>query len=126
MNQNTMFLFAAVGAAYVMAKKEADKKARAAAAAKAPSQSNSPSPVTTNVNNQLWSKVLGGAWNALVEKGSSTDGAPFLMRNDIGQVVTSDGKPVNSIYSDITGALSGGVDTSEASGGVDYLGGMGW
>jgi hypothetical protein len=118
MNKNMMFLLAAVGAMLVMS-----KKARAATSTAALPGA---SPVANNVNNQLWSKVLGGAWKALVANGTNTDGTPFLMRNDLGQVVTSDGKPVESVYADMTGALSGGVDTTEASGGVDYLGQMGW
>lgn len=118
MNKNMMFLLAAVGAVLVMSK-------RATAAPRTAALPGA-SPVANNVNNQMWAKVLGGTWKALVANGTNTDGSPFLMRNDLGQVVTSDGKPVESIYSDITGALSGGVDTSEASGGVDYLGALGW
>lgn len=118
MNKNMMFLLAAVAAVLVMS-----KKAKAAAS---PAATPGASPIATNVNNDLWAKVLGGTWKALVANGTNTDGTPFLMRNDLGQVVTSDGKPVESIYNDITGALSGGVDTTDASGGVDYLGQMGW
>jgi hypothetical protein len=118
MNKNMMFLLAAVAAVLVMS-----KKAKAAPGAAAPAGA---SPVATSVNNDLWAKVLGGTWKALVANGTNTDGTPFLMRNGLGQVVTSDGKPVESVYSDITGALSGGVDTTDASGGVDYLSQMGW
>lgn len=119
MNKDMLFLVAAVAAVLVMS-----KKAGAQGAARPVASS---SPVATNVNNELWQNVLGGAWKSLVGSGGT---GTFLMRNPFGQVVTSDGKPVDSVYSDISTAISTGyvpdVDVSAASDGVDYLSKMGW
>lgn len=117
MNKDMLFLVAAVAAVLVMSKKAGAKAAPAPA---------SNSPVATNLNNQLWSNVLGGAWKSLV----NSDGVgTFLMRNEAGQVVTSDGKPIDSVYSDISTGISTGyipdVDVS-APDGVDYLAKQGW
>lgn len=116
MNNNMLFLVAAVAAVLVM-----QKKASAAPAAAAPVVTN---PVATNLNNQLWASVLGGAWNSLTSGNS-----PFLMRNSSGQVVTSDGKPIDKTYTDISNVIStGGYSDVDVTGsdGVDWLGKMGW
>jgi hypothetical protein len=117
MNNNTLILVAALGAVFLMSRK--------AAAAKPTTAPTAPigGMVGTNVNNQLWTAVLGGAWKSLVtpeDQGSSN----FLMRNSFGQVVSSDGKPVDSVYSDISDAISGGDYT--APDGTNLLATMGW
>ena len=56
---------------------------------------------TTNVNGEMWGKLLGVGWNALMS--SNSDGSsPFTMKNAVGQDVTSDGKPVYSQYDQYT------------------------
>lgn len=120
MNNNTLLLVAALGAVFLMSRKASAATPAAAAA--------SPLATSNNVNNQLWSAVLGGAWRSLVSPGSAGNSG-FLMRNDFGQVVTSDGKPVNSVFSDLSNAISTGgysdVDVS-APDGTDYLSLLGW
>jgi len=116
MNNNMLFLVAAVAAVLVMS-----KKSTAAPAAAAPVVTN---PVATNLNNQLWANVLGGAWSSLTSGNS-----PFLMRNSSGQVVTSDGKPIDKAYTDLSNVIStGGIAGIDVTGsdGVDWLGTMGW
>lgn len=126
MNNNGIFLLAAVAAVLVMS-----KKAKAATAATPIS-----TPVATNVNNQFWQSLLGSTWKSLVTPDNVSS---FLMRNSAGQVVTSDGKPVDSALPWISAALSGSstptttdaaagyqpVDVS-ADDGVDWLQKMGW
>ncbi|MGZ3319659.1 MAG: hypothetical protein ACXU9C_01620 [Xanthobacteraceae bacterium] len=94
------------------------RKKQAVAAA-----STTPLPTSNNVNSQLWNNVLGSAWKNLIEPSAKN---AFLERNYFGQIVTSDGRPVDSVYGAIPDAMSGGVDTTEASDGVDYLSEMGW
>jgi hypothetical protein len=114
MNKNALFLLAAVAAVLMMKQKAAAASAPAAAA----------SPVATSVNNQMWNSILGNTWQGLVSGATG-----FLMRNDQGQVVTSDGKPVTSVLPAISSALTNGgyedVDTA-APDGTDWLANMGW
>jgi hypothetical protein len=121
MNNNTLFLVAAIVAVVVMKKKTAAPVAPAGPAG----------PIATNVNNQLWTSILGGAWKSLISPSDSNDG--FLMKNSVGQVVTSDGKPVNSVLPAISGAMSGsdysqGYESVSTGGpdGTDWLAQMGW
>lgn len=118
MNKNMIFLMAAVAAVLVMSKKAGARPTTGAAPIAGAN------PTATNLNNQLWSNVLGGAWKSLVAGGTGT----FLMRNDAGQVTTSDGRPIDSAYSDISDAISTGFvqDVDVSAGGVDWLGKMGW
>jgi hypothetical protein len=112
MSDNVILLVAAVAGFLLLQKK------KAAAAA-----STAPLPTANNVNNQLWSSVLGNSWRSLVQPGSASN---FLERNNWGQIVTSDGKPVDSVFGALPDILSGGVDTTEASDGIDYLSELGW
>lgn len=117
MNKNMIFILAAAAAVLMMSKRGSAQPATSAPAGY--------SPVATNVNNQLWTSVLGGAWKSLV----GPDGtAPFLMRNIGGQVVTSDGKPIDTAYSDISDAISTGYisDVDVSAGGIDWLSKLGW
>lgn len=117
MNNKTMMMAGLlVGAALMW------KRAQAQAAAPAMSVN----PVANSFNNDMWKKILGGSWSALTQNGD----APFLMRNVLGQVTTGDGKPIDNAMADIlpTTYMSSAlpVDLTAASGGVDYLGQMGW
>lgn len=116
-NNNTLLLVAAAAAAFVVMSKRANPAAVPAPAG----------PLATNVNNQLWTSILGGAWKALVRPSDSTSG--FLQLNNIGQVVTSDGKPVDSSLPAISSAISNSgytnVDTS-APDGTNWLSQMAW
>lgn len=116
MNKDMLFLVAAVAAVLMMSKK-ASAAPRPASAATMPATAGGASPLANNLNNQLWSSLLGGGWKSLVGSGSET--SPFLMRNDYGQVVTSDGRPIDTGISDISDTMSG-------LGGRDYLSELGW
>lgn len=85
MNKNILMVaLVAVGAVMVLN--------RAAVAATPVAKS---APVkSTNVNDQLWSSLLGGSWKALTDAKNPDGTAAFLMKNGLGQTVTSDGKPV--------------------------------
>jgi hypothetical protein len=120
MNKNMIFILAAAGAVLMMS-----KQARATAPAGSASR---PIP-STNVNDQLWTSLLGGGWKMLRDAQTDSGTAAFLKRNFLGQVVTSDGKPVGQEYQDLLPATYGEfmpVDLGGASGGVDYLSEMGW
>ncbi|MGB9109647.1 MAG: hypothetical protein WCC39_13260 [Telluria sp.] len=120
MNKNMIFILAAAAAMLMMSKQ---------ARATAPAGSASAPVKSTNVNDQLWSSLLGNGWKALRDAQTDTGGAAFLERNFLGQVVTSDGKPVGQEYQDLAPTTYGNflpVDLGGASGGVDYLAEMGW
>ncbi|OEZ93475.1 hypothetical protein JAB8_05910 [Janthinobacterium sp. HH106] len=56
---------------------------------------------TNNVQDQRWNAVIGGAWKFLKDA-QNKDGSPaFLMKNWMGQTVTSDGKPVGEQLGDL-------------------------
>lgn len=119
MNKNSMLLvLAAAAALYVMSRRPAN------AATAAPVGAN---PIANNVNNQLWAGVLGGAWTSLVNGGD----VPFLKRNYLGQVVTSNGTPIDTpqvrdAMSPIEASFGSGVNVGDPTTGVDYLEQMGW
>lgn len=116
MNKDMLFLVAAVAAVLMMSKK-AGAAPKPASTTAMPATASGASPVANNLNNQLWSSLLGGGWKSLVDTGSGT--SPFLMRNEYGQVVTSDGKPIDTGISDISDIMSGQL-------GPDYLSQMGY
>jgi hypothetical protein len=114
MNNNTLLMaLAAVGIVLVM------NKAKAATAL----AGSASAPIRNlNVNDQLWSNLIGKGWTALRDA-QNADGSPaFLMKNFLGQTVTSDGKPVGQEFAAAFPATYGGmmptVDT--AMGGPDY------
>lgn len=118
MNNNILILVAAVAAVVMLNK---------AKAATAPAGTKSaPAPVI-NANGALWSALMGGGWKAIADAKNS-DGSPaFLMTNDYGQIVTSDGKPVGQEYSDLFPATVGNMMPVDVSlGGTDYLSAIGW
>ncbi|PJJ17821.1 hypothetical protein CLU90_1001 [Janthinobacterium sp. 67] len=51
---------------------------------------------TKNVSDQLWTSLLGGAWTAIRDAKNPDGTMAFLKKNWLGQIVTSDGKPVGS------------------------------
>lgn len=130
MSDNSTVLILAGAAALLLVM----QKKRAAAAAPA----NSPAGSTaTSVNNQMWQSILGGAWKSLTAPTATGSGAGFLMTNNWGQVVTSDGKPVDSSLPAISSALSNGGYSGGYSGvsddvstaapdGTDWLSQLAW
>jgi hypothetical protein len=121
MNRDIILIAAvAVGAVVVLNR---------AAAQVAPGGTKSPPINNTSINNQLWGALLGGAWKGLVD-GKNSDGSPaFLVKNFLGQVTTSDGKPVGQQWQDLFPSTYGGmqdVDLGGASDGVDWLDKLGW
>lgn len=122
MSKNILLIGAVAAVAVVMM-----NKARAQVA---PAGSASAPVQTVNVQNQMWSQLLGGAWKSLTTA-KNPDGSPaFLMKNMFGQITTSDGKVVSDEVAELfpytygLGDLS--VDIGAPSNGVDYLGLMGW
>jgi hypothetical protein len=79
-----------------------------------------PAP-TVNVNDGVWNALLGEGWKALKDASTSSGGPAFLMKNWLGQTVTSDGKPVGQEFMELaptTYGLEIPVDTS--FGGFDW------
>jgi hypothetical protein len=89
MKDNEIILFAAlaVGAAIYM------KQARAAAAPATRPGYPPAASQTQNVNGAMWTSLLGNAWTSLVNPAT---GGSLFGKNGLGQLVTSDGKPVSS------------------------------
>jgi hypothetical protein len=114
MNNNTLILaLAAVCAVLVMNK---------AKTATAPAGTASAPIQNTNVNDQLWKSLLGNAWTSLRDAQNPDGSQAFLMKNFLGQTVTSDGKPVGQEYAAqfpaTFGLMMPTVDTT--MGGTDY------
>lgn len=89
MNKDNLMLIGALGiAALIVLPKLKAKSAPAAATA---------TPKTQNVNNEMWTKLLGGAWTQLIQAngGSGAGATPFIVKNAFtGLFSTSDGKPL--------------------------------
>jgi hypothetical protein len=120
-NNNTVLIVVAAAAALFMMSKTK--------AATAPAGSASAPVQSRNVNDQLWSSLLGGTWRALKDAQTSSGGPAFLERNWLGQVTTSDGKPVGQELADMLPSTYMTVQPTEIgdpSTGFDYLGMMGW
>jgi hypothetical protein len=127
MKDNTVLILAGAAVLLLVMKKKA-------AAATVPTTGTA---VTSNVQNQMWQSILGPAWKALLAPSSTGAGSGFLMTNNWGQVVTSDGKPVDSTLPAISSALSNsdysggytGVSdpvSTAAPDGTDWLSTLGW
>ncbi len=56
---------------------------------------------TTNIQDQRWNALASGAWKLLKDAQDKEGGAAFLMKNWMGQTVTSDGKPVGEELGDM-------------------------
>jgi len=129
MNRDILILGAAVAGVMFMAKQAQANSTKPAVIAQ-----SGTGKVANNINNELWKGVLGGAWKALVDQSASSAGSDgsFLMRNWLGEVVTSDGKPIDSNAQAISLAISGdaagpgGIIDTSAPDGTDWLMGMGW
>lgn len=89
MKDNDIILFAAlaVGAAIYM------KQSRAASAPAVRPGYPAASSQTQNVAGAMWASLLGNAWKDLVNPAT---GGGLFGKNGLGQLVTSDGKPVSS------------------------------
>jgi hypothetical protein len=123
MKTSDLALLAAVGAAAYMliAKSGAAGAVRPIAA-----------PPSMNVNSDMWTRILGGAWKQL--EGTQTQGGSlsFLKKTFGGQVTTSDGKPIGSgdpiadwinVNTGLNGEVYGGEDpfvVNDLFGGRDY------
>jgi hypothetical protein len=120
MSKDAILLIAVAAGAFMVMKSKAATAAKPVAVAPAP---------TKNVNDQLWTSLLGEGWKML-KSAQNSDGSPaFLMKNWLGQTVTSDGKPVGSQLQDLLPATYGTfmpVDLSDPSSGIDYLSELGW
>ena len=85
MNNNVLLIAAGVGAAlFLMGRKNA-----IAAAQSAPIASK-------NLNSDMWSRILGDGWRNLVNAQNDDGSRAFVMKNRVGQIVTSDGVPISS------------------------------
>ncbi len=121
MNQRLLMMAAvAVGAVVVLNR---------AAAQVAPAGSKSAPMPTTSINDQLYTKIMGGAWTSLRDATNPDGSMAFLKRNFLGQTVTSDGKPVSEQWADLFPSTYGReptIDLAGEAGGLDYLTAMGW
>lgn len=101
---------AAGGAVFMMNRAKA--ATRPAGSASAPIQNK-------NVNDQLWTSILGGAWKVLNTAKNQDGTIGFLKKNFLGQTVTSDGKPVSEALIDMFPATYGDY------GDIDYTSDVG-
>lgn len=121
MNKNILMI-AAVAVAAVMVLNKAAAQAAPAGARSAPVNN-------TSVNDQLWTKLLGGGWTGLRDATNADGTAAFLKRNFLGQTVNSAGVPISEQIQDMTPTTYGRlieVDLGEGGDGTDYLAGMQW
>lgn len=121
MNKNLMVVAVAVAAVLILNK----------AATAATSGAKSAPVKNTNVNDQLWSSLLGGSWKALTDAKNADGSQAFLMKNALGQAVTSDGKPVGEEWQRMFPAtyLQGAglpVEIGTAGDSTDYLAQLGY
>lgn len=117
MKNDTVVLAALAVAAVLLINKQG-------AAAGATGVKSSTAQPTVNVQNSLWTSLLGTGWTMLKDAQNADGTAAFLEKNFFGQTVTSDGKPVGGELAAMFPGLYGGflpVDTTAASGGTDYL-----
>ena len=125
MNKNILMIAAVAVAAVMVLNKAAAQAAPAGtrvAAGSAPLRN-------TSVNDQLWTKLLGGGWTGLRDATNADGTAAFLKRNFLGQTVNSAGVPISEQIADITPTTYGrliDVDLGEGGDGTDYLAGMQW
>jgi hypothetical protein len=91
MRQETILLVAVIAAAAIMMRKKLVTAAPPALAgsASAPIQN-------TNMNSDMWSRILGGEWRNLVQASGTGGTVPFLMKSLNGTPQTSDGKPITT------------------------------
>lgn len=91
MNNKNLTLIALAVAALVLVPKIAN-----AQAIKKPAGSASKPIVNKNVNDDMWARLLGNGWKNIREAQNDDGTRAFLKKNAAGQIVTSDGKPVNT------------------------------
>lgn len=106
---NNLLLAAVIGAAvFIVVKKQGQ-----AAVLKQPAQT---SPViTTNMNGDMWTRLLGKGFVSVAGSGTASG----IMKNLFGQLSTSDGKPIGG-SDPLAGFIP--VNVGAPSNGVDYLG----
>jgi hypothetical protein len=121
MNKNLLLIAAvAIGAVMVLNK---------AAAQVAPAGSRSAQLPSNNVNNQLYTEIMGGAWASLRDAVNSDGSRAFLMKNQMGQTVTSTGIPISEVWEEPLPVTYGNyipIEVGAPGGGTDYLGQMDW
>ncbi len=121
MNKN-LLMIAAVAVAAVMVLNRA-------AAQVAPAGSKSGPIPATNINNQLFTDILGGGWTSLRDAKNADGSQAFLMKNFLGQTVNSLGVPVSEVWEESLPNTYGNyipIDVGAPGDGSDYLGTMQW
>jgi hypothetical protein len=124
MNKNTMLLLLVAAGAFVMMNRA---KATTASTPGGVKQAT-PAP-SKNVNDAMWRQLLGGGWQMLRDAQTSSGGQAFLERNWLGQITTSDGKPIGQELADLlpsTYMTEQPVNLGDPSSGIDYLTDLGW
>lgn len=93
MSNNAALIAVGVVGAVLLLKKKTAMAAR-------PATGSPTAQPSTNLNGDMWARLLGKSWQSMLQAGMVNQGAggnqPFVMRNLFGQVVTSDGTPVSS------------------------------
>lgn len=103
-----------------------------AGAANLPAGSKSAAQPATNVQNQLWSNLLGDGWRAIASAKNADGTAAFLKRDFFGNVTTTDGRNVGGDLQEVAAITYGNlapVDIAAPQDEIDYtkiLGGYGW
>lgn len=116
MKTNDVVVLSALAVGAVLLMNKAGAKAGKVRAGVASSE-----PASVNMQGDVWKALLGNGWTALRDAATDTGGPAFLMKNWLGQTVTSDGKPVGQEFMELaptTYGLEIPVDTS--FGGKDY------
>lgn len=86
-----------------------------------PAATKSQQPATMNMQGDVWQKLLGNGWQMLADATRSDGGPAFLMKNWLGQTVTSDGKPISQQYMGLAPTTYGmEIPVDVSFGGVDF------
>ena len=91
MNNKNLTLIALAVAALVLVPKIASAQAM-----KKPAGSASKPIKNINVNDDMWLRLLRDGWKNIRDAQNEDGTRAFLKKNSSGQIVTSDGKPVNT------------------------------
>jgi|GEM_PF-5641876 hypothetical protein len=111
-NSKNVLLMAAlmVGAVIYM------KKAKASSGPSGTVKALNKQEEARNINDPMWTGLLGGAWKALKTAQTKDGSAAFLKRDFLGRITTSDGKPVGQQLADAFPYAYGDGVTEE----IDY------
>lgn len=98
MSKNILLL-GAIGAAVLMVLSKQSAAANTAPMTTAQKQAagllyTAPQTQSANVNGDMWTRLLGDGWRNFASAQNADGSAAFLKNNSLGQVATSDGKPV--------------------------------